>query len=85
MSAAAPTPAGSPNPVDLTRLPAGSEGRLSGTRLARADLEILEGLGLTDACRLRVCQTGDPCIVQVRATKIGIAEPLARAIFVLPE
>jgi Fe2+ transport system protein FeoA len=32
-----------------------------------------------------VCQTGDPWIVQVRSTRIGIAESVARAILVIPE
>ena len=41
--------------------------------------------GLTDACRLRVCQVGDPWVVQVRATRIGLAESVARAILVVPE
>jgi Fe2+ transport system protein FeoA len=32
-----------------------------------------------------VCQAGDPWIVQVRATRIGIADSLARSILVVPE
>lgn len=84
-SAAARVRRASPEPVELTRLPVGSEARMHGMLLRRADLELLEALGLTDACRLRVCQVGDPCIVQVGATRIGIAESLARSILVLPE
>lgn len=79
------TAAPEPGPVDLTRLRAGSCARFHGARLDRADLDLLESLGLTDACRLRVCQTGDPCVVQVRATRIGLAESVARAILVVPE
>ena len=33
---------------------------------------VLQSLGLTDACVLRLCKVGDPCIVQVRSTRIGI-------------
>jgi Fe2+ transport system protein FeoA len=81
----APRSAAAPEPVDLTRLAAGAEARFHGTLLERADLELLEALGLTGACRLRVCQAGDPWIVQVRATRIGIADTLARSILVVPE
>ncbi|HEX2251773.1 MAG TPA: FeoA family protein [Thermoanaerobaculia bacterium] len=80
-----PVPSTHPEPVGLTTLPVGAEARFHGTSLGRADLEILEALGLTGACRLRVCQAGDPWIVQVRATRIGIAEAVARAILVVPE
>lgn len=72
-------------PVDLTRLRVGARARLHATRLERADIELLEALGLTDACRLRVCQAGDPWIVQVGTTRIGIADSLAPSILVLPE
>lgn len=73
------------DPVDLTRLRAGSRARYHGARLDRADLELLESLGLTGSCSLRVCQTGDPWVVQVRSTRIGLAESVARAILVVPE
>jgi Fe2+ transport system protein FeoA len=72
-------------PVGLTSLPVGAEARFHGTSLSRADLEILEALGLTGACRLRVCQVGDPWIVQVRSTRIGIAEAVAQEILVIPD
>ena len=73
------------DPVGLTSLPVGANARLHGTSLERGDSQLLEALGLTGACRLRVCQAGDPWIVQVRATRIGIADPVARAILVVPE
>lgn len=72
-------------PVQLTALPAGAEALLCDSRLSVTDREVLAALGLTDACRLRVCQTGDPWIVQVHTTRIGIAEPVARELLVLPE
>lgn len=82
----APLPASPPaEPVELTSLAVGDRARLHGASLERVDREILEALGLTGACRLRVCQAGDPWIVQVRATRIGIADPVARAIRVVRE
>jgi len=73
------------NLIDLTRLSVGSRARFRGTGLAQSDLQLLEALGLTEDSRFRVCQTGDPWIVQVRSTRIGIAEAVARQIRVLPE
>lgn len=77
--------AAEPRPIGLTRLRVGSRARYHGARLDRADLDLLESLGLTGACRLRVCQVGDPWVVQVRATRIGLAASVARAILVVPE
>jgi Fe2+ transport system protein FeoA len=44
-----------------------------------------EALGLTDRCLLRVCKAGEPCIVEVKATRIGLSRTLARGVFVVPE
>lgn len=71
--------------MDLTRLPVGARARFRGAGLERSDLDLLEALGLTEGSRFRVCQTGDPWIVQVRSTRIGIAESVARQILVVPE
>ena len=44
----------------------------------------LRALGLTDACEIRLCKSGDPCIVQVRATRIGLSRAVAQQLFVVP-
>lgn len=41
-------------------------------------------LGLTDGCPLRVCRPGEPCIVQVRTTRIGLSACIARQLLVVP-
>jgi Fe2+ transport system protein FeoA len=46
---------------------------------------LLQALGLTDNSRLRVCKRGEPCVVQVRATRIGISSRIARHISVVAE
>ena len=46
---------------------------------------VLRSLGLTDACVLTLCKVGDPCIVQVRATRIGLSSAVARSLYVVPE
>jgi Fe2+ transport system protein FeoA len=74
-----------PAPVQLTSLTAGSVGRLHDTDLDDDTRSLLRSLGLTDASRLRVCKSGEPFIIQVRATRIGVSSAVARGIFVIPE
>jgi Fe2+ transport system protein FeoA len=72
-------------PVPLTQLTTGSVARLHATELGSDDCALLRALGLTDHCVLRVCKAGEPCIVQVRATRIGLSKAVARSLFVIPE
>lgn len=43
---------------------------------------VLRSLGLTDGAHLRVCRLGDPCIIQVRSTRIGLSKVVAQSIYV---
>lgn len=43
---------------------------------------VLRSLGLTDGARLRICRLGDPCIIQVRSTRIGLSKRVARSVYV---
>lgn len=72
-------------PVPLSRLASGTFGRLQGSDLAKNDTALLRALGLTTRSLIRVCKSGDPCIVQVRATRIGISREVAESILVVPE
>jgi hypothetical protein len=69
----------------LSELPPGRLARLHCAELAAHDCALLRAIGLTDRCLLRVCKVGEPCIVQVRATRIGLSRAVAHGIFVLPE
>lgn len=46
---------------------------------------VLRSLGLTDHCQMRLCKVGDPCIVQVQSTRIGLSRVVAEHLFVVPE
>jgi hypothetical protein len=72
-------------PVRLSDLAPGCLARLHGAELAARDCALLRAIGLTDRCLLRVCKIGEPCIVQVRATRIGLSRAVADGILVLPE
>ena len=74
-----------PNPIPLSQLRAGSMARLHSAELAQDDCALLKALGLTDKCLLRVCKAGEPCIVEVKTTRIGLSRALARGLFVVPE
>lgn len=71
-------------PVPLTSLAPGTSCTLHATSVDRGCGDLLRALGLTDRCRLRLCKVGEPCIVQVRTTRIGLSRLVADAILVLP-
>jgi Fe2+ transport system protein FeoA len=70
-------------PIPLTDLRAGAEVRLHEARVDHECREWLRALGLTDASDLRLCKHGDPCIIQVRSTRIGLSKAVASRVFVL--
>lgn len=71
--------------IRLSQLEQGTHARVIGTDLPGDDTALLEALGLTDHCRLRVCKTGEPFIVQVSTTRIGLAESVADRILAAPD
>ena len=72
-------------PVPLTELEPGIVARLHGTRLDDETRLFLRSLGLTDASTLRVCKCGEPLIIQVRTTRIGLSRAVGHDILVVPE
>lgn len=70
--------------IPLTAVPVGGLATLAEVRDA-ASKPVLRSLGLTDDCVLRLCKVGDPCIVQVRSTRIGLSKTVARCLFVVPD
>ena len=79
-----PPPASTPSAVPLTTVPVGAVATLHEVRDAESRT-VLRSLGLTDSCVMRLCKVGDPCIVQVRATRIGLSNAVARCLYVVPE
>lgn len=74
-----------PGSIPLTSLALDDSARFHDRGLTTDDRDTLRGLGLTDGALLRVCQQGEPCVVQVRATRIAITRRVAHAIFVTPD
>ena len=79
-----PARVASPSAVPLTSVPVGALATLHEVRDAESRT-MLRSLGLHDACVMRLCKIGDPCIVQVRATRIGLSQAVARTLYVVPE
>lgn len=68
----------------LGHLPMGGCGRITLTHVTSHDLERLEVMGLCAGRVVEVVKTGDPMIVRVLGTRIGLAASLARDIYVEP-
>ena len=75
---------GNPPVVPLSDVAAGTTARLADTRLESSPRALLRALGLTDGSMLRVCQQGEPCVIQVRATRIGLSSRVAKNVFIIP-
>lgn len=71
-------------PVPLTAVRAGATAHVHEVRDPEAR-RLLRSLGLLTTSRFRLCKIGDPCIIQVGATRIGLSRAVANALFVLPE
>lgn len=70
-------------PVRLNSLATGDAARLHGTTLDPDTRDLLRSLGLTDDSTVRVCKSGEPCIIQVRDTRIGVSHAVAGQILVV--
>lgn len=64
----------------LHELALGGQARIESVDLADADQARLEGLGLCAGRNVRLVKKGEPCIVSVYGTRIGLTTRLARHI-----
>lgn len=67
----------------LTELAPGSLVQLHQDNLAGEDWALLSALGLSLRSQVRICKAGNPWIVQVRSTRIGLADDVAHKILVV--
>lgn len=72
------------SPIPLTDLTPGARARLHLAHDAEHGA-LLAALGLSRRVRFVVCKTGDPWILQVRGTRIGLADQVAATLLVVPE
>ena len=72
-------------PVALSSLRAGAHGRVHEPLLDEESTSLLHALGLSVSRRFKLCKTGEPCIVQVGGTRLGVSASVACHILVWPQ
>jgi Fe2+ transport system protein FeoA len=72
------------SPVPLAELAVGDFARLHHADVEDTTSRFLRAIGLTRSARFRVCRRGEPCIIQVRSTRVGLARAIADRILVVP-
>jgi Fe2+ transport system protein FeoA len=71
--------------LPLSGLPVGACGRVVSVDVSAVDLERLEVMGLCAGRMVCVIKEGDPMIVRVLGTRIGLAAALAARVHLRPE
>lgn len=69
----------------LSQLLPGLPARLQAGDLEPGEACLLQAMGLVTGSRLVVRVSGDPCIVEVRTTRIGLARSVADRLHVVVE
>ena len=72
-------------PIALSSLPVGKTARLHETQLDAQSSGLLRALGLCETECFELCKAGEPCILQVGATRIGVSRTVASKIYVIPD
>lgn len=70
--------------IPLRQLGKGNLGQLHAMDLCCEDCEILQAMGMTDQCQIRMCRRGSSCIVQINGTRLGVCSSYADRILVRP-
>jgi Fe2+ transport system protein FeoA len=73
------------NPIPLTALGIGQGARFHGSKLDGAEEAMLSALGFAAGRPLRLCKAGNPWIVQVATTRVGLSPAVAQRVLVVPE
>lgn len=71
-------------PIPLATLAVGAVARVHQADIEDVTGRFLRAIGLTRTAQFRVCRRGEPCIIQVRATRVGLAREIADRILVVP-
>ena len=72
-------------PRRLSDLAVGETARMHQADLDGGTARFLRAIGLINRSEVRLCKAGEPCIIQVRSTRIGLSQPVASRIFVVPD
>lgn len=70
-----------PSACLLCEVPCGDCVRIDSRGLDPGEWALLRALGLSERATVRIAKAGDPCILQVRSTRIGVPAALAQRIW----
>ena len=70
--------------VRLSDLPEGASATFATADVDGPTARLLGALGFTNDCQLLLCKAGEPFIVRVRDTRVGLSRAVAGAIVVHP-
>ena len=68
--------------IRLSESPVGMKTHLEATRLPIDEGALLEAMGLVPWCEIQILKQGEPVIIDVGATRIGLSRTVAEKIFV---
>jgi Fe2+ transport system protein FeoA len=71
--------------IPLDRVPAGNCGLVCRIEVAEADLQRLQIMGICLGRWVHIVKQGDPMIVRVMGSRIGLAAKLATFVYVTPQ
>lgn len=69
----------------LSQLAAGESATICGHCGTPDDCALLSAMGLELGCTVHVRRKGEPCIVQVRSTRVGLSRVVSEQILVIAE
>lgn len=72
------------NEIPLSTLRTGSCAIVRRCLVSCEERELLAAMGLSVRCSLRVCRAGQPCIIRVAGTRLGLSSATARRVMVQP-
>ena len=74
--------------VPLSELPAGTRATIdldaADERLEAEDREVLRAMGFAHRASVRICRQGEPCIVEVESSRVGLSRVLAAGLDAIP-
>lgn len=72
------------SPNTLSELSAGTEAILANATCGTDEGPLLRAMGLEPGERVRIARQGEPCIVEVRGTRIGLSRDISCQVQVTP-
>ena len=70
------------NPIPLSQLREREHAVMHVTDLDQDERDALVALGMHDDATFELCQQGQPCIIQIEATRLGLSRELTSRIMV---